>query len=213
MNMKKVADKLGVVPNTVRNWIDEYHQFLSSSAHPPKGRTRVLTAQDVRILHYIAAARDIGQPLETITAKLQAMQDDNWQDLPAVPHDWSDPEETIPVTIAANKAYDVAQIAVLQRDLDHAQQALQLAESRVEQLERDNAALQASQTASEAEKHDLQIKLTAARGEVETVKARLQSYAITGGDRPIPVALIIAVTAAAVLIALVIMLVIVRLVL
>jgi len=43
-------------------------------------------------------------------------------------------------------------------------------------------------------------------------KARLAAYAITGGERPLPVLLIAGVTALAVLVALVLLLIVVRLV-
>jgi hypothetical protein len=55
--------------------------------------------------------------------------------------------------------------------------------------------------------------LCQARGEVATPQARLQAYAITGGDRPIPVALIIVAALAAGAILVLVTIVVARLVL
>ncbi len=224
METKELADLLHVVPNTVRRWCDEYHEFLTPTAHPPKGKNRVLTLHDARVLHYVAAARDTGQAPETVRARLKAMQDGDWQSLPDVPPEWENPEETMLVTVAAERAYDVARVAVLQRELEMIQQQLQhatvraeTAEDRVLALETAMNAQQALQQATQADLqqqlHAAQLELRTARGEVETLRARLSAYAITGGDRPLPVALIILVSALAVAVLVIVLLIVVRLVL
>jgi len=220
MQPKELADRLGVTSNTVRRWCDDFHPFLTPTASPPKGKARVLSDLDVRILHYIGQARDLGHTIESITARLDSMQAADWQDLPDIPPDWTGATETVSVVRASEKAFDFAQIAVLQKELEfrdqrliEAHQALEIAQGRVEALERDNEVLRASGDATAAEKHALELELSQARGEVATLQARLAGYAITGGDKPLPVALIVAVTALAVLVALVLMLIVVRLVL
>ncbi len=224
METKELADLLNVVPNTVRRWCSEYHEFLTPTAHPPKGKNRVLTLHDARVLHYVAAARDTGQAPETVRARLAAMQGADWANLPDVPPEWENPEETMLVTVAAERAYDVARVAVLQRELEMVQQQLQqaarraeTAEDRVLTLENEINAVRASQTATEAELqqqlHAAQLELRTARGEVETLRARLSAYAITGGSTPIPVALIILVSAVAVAVLVIVLLIVVRLVL
>jgi len=223
METKELADLLHVVPNTVRRWCDEYHEFLTPTAHPPKGKNRVLTLHDARVLHYVASARTIGQAPETVRARLVAMQNADWQGLPDVPPEWEHPEETMTVAIAAERAYDVARIAVIQKELEHVQQALQhateraeTAEGRVSVLETELTALQVTERATRAELqaqlHAAQLELRTARGEVTTLQARLQSYALTG-ERPLSVAAIILVSALAVAVLVIVLLIVVRLVL
>ncbi len=213
MNTKQVADLLGVVPNTIRRLAGEFHRYLSGSASPPKGEVRLFDDHDLRVLHYIQAERDLGRPYETIHARLQAMQAGDWADLPDTPGEWKIPREIVPAIEAAAQAREQTLLAVMQRDLDHAQQQLEAAHQRVLALEADNERLRASQTATEAEKADMRLELERARGEVATLQARLSAYAITGGDRPLPVALIILVSALAVAVLVIVLLIVVRLVL
>jgi DNA-binding transcriptional MerR regulator len=195
MNTKEISDLLGVVPNTIRRWCEEYHQYLSPTASPPKGKTRVFTPHDLRVLHYVSVLRDKGEPFETVAARLQAMHSDDWADLPDVPPEWLQPEEQMPVTVAASKAYDVAQIAVLQRELEFSRRQLTEAKERVSALESELHALRASSASQGDTIHTLELELNTARGQVAALEARLSAYAITGGDNPIPVAAIIVFTA------------------
>ena len=224
METKELADLLNVVPNTIRRWTEEYHRFLSPTAHPPKGKNRVLTLHDARVLHYIKAARDTGQAPETIMARLESMMADDWRNLPDVPPEWDNPAETMTVVAAADRAYDLAALAVAQRELEMVQQALQEASARAENAElrvKDLEAEIATQRATESvareefhqQLHTAQIELSQARGEVAELKARLSAYAITGGDKPIPVALIVLVTAVAAVLVVLLVFVVARLLL
>ena len=145
---------------------------------------------------------------------------DGWKQLPQIPEEaLAFDDEPVDVQTAAVRASQVAEIAVLRTELSHTQaaleearQALENAQQRVTQLEDQIAALQASQGAAEAETqakiHTVQIELERARGEAQTMQARLSAYALTGG-KPIPLATIILVTAsAAVLLVLVVFLVV-----
>jgi DNA-binding transcriptional MerR regulator len=217
MNTKQVADLLGVQPNTVRRLAAEFHRYLSGSAHPPKGEVRIFTESDLRTLHYIQAERDLGRPYETIHAHLAAMEAAAWADLPDIPPEWKLPREVVPLVEAAARAHESTMLAVLQRDLEHATVRAELAESRVIALESDIAAQRALQTVTEGELrgqlHAAQLDLSHARGQVAELQARLSAYAITGGDKPIPIALIVLVTASAVAVLVIVLLIVVRLVL
>jgi len=174
----------------------------------------VLTAFDLRVLHYISVARDAGQPKEAIIEHLEAMRADDWRDLPQTPPEWNLSGETVSVAVAASKAYDVATIAVLQRDLQFAQQALQEARQRVDQLQSTLDTVQGEKSTSEAHIHDLQLQLTAARGEVDTLRARLDSYRLAysfGREHPVNIGVIILVTAVAVAALVIVLLLAVRL--
>jgi DNA-binding transcriptional MerR regulator len=206
MQPNDIARLMGITSNTIRRWTTEFYKYLTPQASPPKGKPRIYGEHDQRVFHFIKAARDKNKPLETIQAQLETMHADNWRGLPDIPAEWREQSETMPVSLAASKAYDFAQIAVLQRDLEHtraeletAQNALEAAQKRVIDLENDNARLRASQSVTDSEfqaqLHAAQLEAEKQRGEVEALKARLSAYAITGGDKPIPVAVIVAVTA------------------
>ncbi len=84
-------------------------------------------------------------------------------------------------------------------------------------LESEIASLRTSSAATQAELqaqlHAAQLELSQRAGEVETLRARLSAYAFTGGDRPIPVFLIVGITALAAVLVLIVLLIVVRLVL
>ncbi len=219
-----LAKLLNVTANTIRRWTAEFYKYLTPQASPPPGKPRIYSDLDQRIFHFIAAARDNNKPLETIHAQLESMYADNWRGLPDLPPAWREKSENMPVSLAASKAYDFAQIAVLQRDLEYtraelatAETALQAAQQRVTDLETamnaQNALQQAREGDFQQQLHTAQMEAERARGEVATLQARLSAYAITGGAAPLPVLLIAGIAALAVLVALVLLLIVVRLVL
>ncbi len=202
MNTKRFCDLAHVSPGTFRNWAATFAPFLSPQASPAKGKTRVLSDHDLRVLYFVSTLRDTGLGIADITDRLKDLQRKDWEGLPSLPAEWADLGESVSVGVAVSKAYDIAQIAVLQRDLEYtraeletAHHALEAAQQKVTDLENDMNALRTSQTATEAEKAEMRLELERARGQVTALEARLSAYAITGGDKPIPVAVIIAVTA------------------
>jgi DNA-binding transcriptional MerR regulator len=223
MQPKELAQLLGVTSNTIRRWCDEFHKYLTPTASPPKGKQRVLAEHDQRVLHYVAVARDAGQPVETIVARLDAMLADSWNGLPERPSEWDHAGESIPLPVAASRAYDVSQVAVLQREVEHLHtqltQALERAESaenRVQDLQQELESQRASGEAIAAsltsELHSAQLELEQAKGEAKRLEGQLQQYSL-GRDKPINVGLIILVTAVSVAVLVIVLLVVVRLVL
>ncbi len=224
MNTKRFCELTHVTPGTFRNWTITFAPFLSPLANPAKGKKRILSDHDLRVLYFVSTLRDTGLGLSDISDRLKDLQRNDWVGLTDLPVEWADPGESVSVGVAVSKAYDVAQIAVLQRDLEYtrieletAKSVLQAAQERVAALESEIGALQTAQVTAQS---DLQQQLYAAqleaekhRGEVAALQAKLSAYAITGGDRPIPVALIIAVSALAALMAVLVVLIVVRLVL
>lgn len=209
MKPNELSHLIGVSPNTVRRWTGEYRKYLTPTAAPHRGQPRVLAEHDARVMMYIAARREAGDTQDAITASLDAMQDDDWHDLPQLPAEWADPDATMPVALAAVRSRDIASIAVLQRDLEHTRLALQDAVGRAESLQAELDALRGDKTATDARLHALEVELTAARGEVSTLTAKLSTYAI-GGD-PVPLVVLVAVTALAAVAVVLVVLVVSRL--
>jgi DNA-binding transcriptional MerR regulator len=172
MNPITVARLLKVDPVTMRRWTQRFGPYLSPSASPAKGKTRAFTHDDVRVLRYIGILRDTGAQLEDIEIRLGEMQNNGWADLPPVPPEWETSDDAMPVVEAASRAYELAQVAVLQKELEHTKNSLQAAQNRVVELE----SLLTGKAALETEKHVLELELVETRGEVERLKAELKAY-------------------------------------
>jgi transposase-like protein len=57
MNIKDISTALGVAPNTIRNWLSVYQEFLSPGAHPLPGKRRVLSSHDLQVLALITTLK------------------------------------------------------------------------------------------------------------------------------------------------------------
>ncbi len=214
MNVSSVARLVGTSPDSLRRWCEEYAPYLSPSAVPPKGTERDFNTHDIRILNYIGAQRKAHALHDEIREQLVTMQRDGWAGLPPLPAEWDEPpaDGRIAVSDAGQHAQHLAEIAAQGIVIAQLRESLQDATGRAERLEHELHHVQASERATEAEKHDLAIELERARGEVATLQARLSGYALTG-DRPLPLAVIILVTALAAVAVVLLVLVVVRLVL
>jgi DNA-binding transcriptional MerR regulator len=221
MNISTLAKLLNVHADTVRRWTQEYRQFMSPTATPGKGKTRQLVSNDLAVLAYIAHAREQDMLPDEIRDRLAEMQQDGWRNLPRVPEEWTlDPgDDTMPVALAAERASAIAQVAVLQTELQHvragleeAQQALEEAQEKVESLQAEIETLRGSQHATEHHLHQAQLELERAKADVARYEGQLMQYAV-GSGRPVPVVVLVALTAVAVAVLMIVLLVVVRLVL
>jgi DNA repair exonuclease SbcCD ATPase subunit len=163
---------------------------------------RVLDVHDQRVLWYVAVQRRAGLELDKITERLREMQSKDWADLPDIPAEWGQADQSIPVPYAAQAAYGMAELATLQTELRYAQEALTEARQKVETLESEIVSLRESSAVTQAELqqqlHAAQLELSQSRGEVDTLHARLDAFTLAygmGRDKPIPVALVVGVTA------------------
>jgi DNA-binding transcriptional MerR regulator len=212
MNVSSVADLVGTSPDSLRRWTREYAAFLSPGATPPRGDERRLNEHDLRVLHFIGAARDAGTAHDKIREQLAALQKDGWAELPPLPEAWIQPPQDgrIAVSEAREESQHLAEIAAQQIVIQTLREQLQDAQGRAETLQRRVSELEGSDRTAQAEISDLRVQLEKARGEVAALQARLSGYTFTG-DHPIPLALIIAVTALAVVIVVLVVFVAARL--
>lgn len=192
METKRLADWIGTHPDTIRRWTKKYAPFLSNSATPKKGSSRVYTRHDAAVMQFIGAQRDAGLDLDDIYKRLVELRDQQWENLPAAPDVWFEQErdDAISLKVASERASELAQVAVLQNELTHTREMLQEAQQREFQLQHDLENLQASERASSGEIADLKLQLAQEQGNVAALKAQLQQYAL-GGNQPLPVGAII----------------------
>lgn len=202
MQPAELAHLLGVSANTVRRWTRVFRKYLTPTGSPRPGAPRRLTPLDVRILRLVAQARAENQPQELIEETLDALQANDWRDLPEVPAEWEQPGETITLPAAASRAYDMAQIAVLQRDLEHVRGQLAAATERVTELEEALKSAEAAGYDKDTRLHELELELAAARGQVAELQARLSGFTLAGERALSPAALMLVAVAAGALLVL-----------
>jgi hypothetical protein len=199
MNIKQLADFLGLSPNTVRNWLSEYQEFFSPGANPPPGDRRVLSDIDLRVVAYIAGLRKITGNKTEVVSRLKDSQHDDWSTLPELPAEWNVSEESVPVGVATYRANELAQLAVLQRELQYTRSALETAEAKAREFQ-DKLQSTESQAASlNVEKHELELEVVTLRGRVAQLESELKGYSLAyglGGSKPVNLLLIIGITAA-----------------
>ena len=188
--MTKYANLANVSVGTVRRWVDIYARFLTPGANPPKGQTRLLSPHDQRVLYYVACMRDNGTDQDTIIERLSEMQEKDFGGLPELPVEWGIGEETVPVGLAISRASEVVQAAVLQKELQHTQQTLALAEARVGELEIELSHAAGRSEQLEAEKTNLLVQVEQLKGEVARLEGRLAGYSF-GREKPVNVGFII----------------------
>lgn len=210
INITTLASRLNIDRMTVGRWIRRYNEYLSPPSNPYKGKSRILNDTDVRVLYLVATLRDTGISHDEIIQRLDELQADGWQQLPEVPPEWDvDDDQTITTSQAASRAYELAQVAVLQTELQHTRQSLELAQSRLKELEsqletvsgeKDELIQQkhAREQEFSQQKHTLELEVSQAKGEVSRLEAQLTAYSMTyslGGNKPVSPVWIILVTA------------------
>ncbi len=102
---------------TIRNWAIEFAEHLSPLANPEKGRSRIFTEDDMRVLDLIASMKDDGKQYIDIHAALKAGQRGN---LPVV-----SPEELRALTVGEIERRLSLEIQHLQNELTDAREQLQ----------------------------------------------------------------------------------------
>jgi DNA-binding transcriptional MerR regulator len=218
MNTATIARLIDVSPDTVRRWCDTrdyYGAFLSSGATPGDGFEREFNRHDLRVLHYVATGRSVSKtPHDQIKSALTVMRSNDYAELPDVPDQWiaSPQDGRIAVNEASEQASQLAELTALQIINQTLRERLVEAAERAESLQRELNHLKATQSATESQVHSLEVELERVRGEVSALQARLASYSLTG-DRPIPLVILLAITALAVTVLVIVLLVVVRLVL
>ena len=221
MQPNDLARLLNVSAHTMRRWCNEFAPYLSPGAAPPKGNPRALNDHDQRVLMLVGSLRAMGQERDDILQRLDKERGNGWQSLPELPSEFSQvPMPSVPVDQAASRAYDLAQLAALQTQVQYLGQrnqelaaSLESAQKQVEELEellshlreesmvterklRDESLLAERQlreqaSAAEQESHEVEVQLLQARAEVARLQGELKAYSLGCGG-PVNVVLIVA---------------------
>lgn len=80
----KASEIFGVHEQTVRGWASDFEEFLSETANPKSGETRLFTEEDMRVLAYVSLKRKENAKI-TVPQLLDQLAVGNREDLPLTP--------------------------------------------------------------------------------------------------------------------------------
>lgn len=152
---RQTAAIFGVVLETIRNWADEFQDYLSPLATPGHGKHRMYTFDDLRVFALVAELKQMGHTYADIHSSLQNGQRGN---PPALP-----PEDIQAVVSSGQERRLSLEVDTLQRHLIRTQQ----------ELEEARAALKEAMQVRE-EKIRLEMRLEAEQRQIEDRERRIQ---------------------------------------
>lgn len=144
-----VAKRIGVHPNTIRAWADQFPRFMSAGA---RGSRRRYSDSDVRYLASIAHWRDRGLELAEISTLLES-PDNLLTDLPLEPS---------PAVEQARMAIQLVPRPEVERALD-----------RIAQLENERGRLLSERDSALADNADLNRRINTLEREIGTLSGKL----------------------------------------
>jgi len=186
MRPLEAARQAKISSDTLKRWLKDYAEFFTPSATPIIGRSRDLKPHDQRVILFIAALRNAGVSHKDIQTRLEEARAGDYADLPPLP---VQEVGSIPSDVAAARAQELIENALLQKELA-------LAREKVQELEATLSSVEEAGKEKDARLQSLELELATARGELAALQARLEGYAF-GGSRPIAPALLIMAALAA----------------
>lgn len=147
-----------VSSQTIRNWSREFSRYLSVSAVPEEGRTRVFTDEDMRVLDLVASMKAENKQYDEIHAALMAGERGN---LPG----FTSEEVRALITGEIERRLQL-EIQVLKRQLEHAEK--KIAENEV--FRDESVRLKASLEASNQRIEELNQQLKAAQDDLRRLE-------------------------------------------
>lgn len=70
---KKAAEEVDCSPDTIRRYCSLYSRHLSEGANPPKGKSRLLTSEDVALLRIAKLQTEMGETIEAVDTILESV--------------------------------------------------------------------------------------------------------------------------------------------
>jgi len=83
-SVKDLSDLFGVTGQTIRQWSEEFVEYLSPRANPGKHRTRTYNEEDVEVFVLVAQMKEIGNVYEDIHVALASGQRGQLPDLSVI---------------------------------------------------------------------------------------------------------------------------------
>lgn len=161
---------------TIRNWCDEFGDYLSSTANPGKGKHRNFTDDDMRVFDLIAKMKGQGLTYEQIHAALLNGQRGDEPQLPA--------EEMQELIVKEEKSQLSLEVEVIQRALrlvteerDKLQSQVTRLQDEIQPVKDDNIRLQTRLEENQKRMDDLEEEVKSMRKRIEELNREIgKSY-------------------------------------
>jgi DNA-binding transcriptional MerR regulator len=147
MKPQQLAKLLNIADSTLRLWAGkDFTEFLSPKAQGPNGARRSFSAQDARILAWIAQMRAQNMPIGEIRGILKSAQVDDWRNLPPLPGGMAndEPIAVIPLDTAEERIRSIQQRYDMQlqsviKERDDLKSQLEVVRREIETVRREAA--------------------------------------------------------------------------
>lgn len=176
MRVTYLARLLDVSADTIRRWIDVYRPFLTLKASSVKGSRSLITEHDTRVLTAISQLHNSGLEHSAISECLKHMQEKGWRDLPTLPREKDGAGSALSVGAASGSESGQIQVAVLQKEVEYAREALHRIQSRIEQLETQIQAVNDEKDEVIRQKRALELELVQTKNALSLLKTELNAH-------------------------------------
>lgn len=138
-----VKTVFSVAPETIRNWAREFERYLSVTANPEPGKTRIFTEEDMEVFDLINSMRDDKKSYDEIHAALASGERGS---SPAL-----SPDDVKAIVAGETERQLSLEIQMLRRQLHAQQEKLQ----QFDELREENIRLQAEKDAEKRRADEL----------------------------------------------------------
>ena len=147
----------GVAPETIRNWAREFARYLSVTANPEMGRTRLFTEEDFKVFDLVNTMRQDDKSYDEIHAALMAGERGNSPNL--------SPEDVRAMITGEMEKQLALEIQLLRRQLSMAEEKLK----ELEELKAKSIRLEAEKEAEKRRADEMAARLNEAQEKLETL--------------------------------------------
>ena len=158
---RQTATLFGVALETVRNWADEFQNYLSPTATPGHGKHRMYSYDDLRVFSLVSDLKAQGMTYADIHGALQNGQRGQ---APALP-----PEEVQALVVGEQERRLSLEVDYLQRSLVKVQQELEVARTELKAVE----AIKEEKIRLESRLEHEQTRVQEKEGQIQELKTQL----------------------------------------
>lgn len=175
---RHTATIFGVALETIRNWADEFQDYLSPTATPGRGKHRMYTFDDLRVFSLVADLKKQGMTYTDIHASLRNGQRGQ---PPALP-----PEEIQALVVGDQERRLSLEVEYLQRSLIRAQQELDEARTALKeatQIREEKVRLETRLEAEQQRIEDKERQIQELKGELGSAQRRIEELLRESGQQ------------------------------
>lgn len=175
---RHTATIFGVALETIRNWADEFQDYLSPTATPGRGKHRMYTFEDLSVFSLVADLKKQGMTYTDIHASLRNGQRGQ---PPALP-----PEEIQALVVGDQERRLSLEVEYLQRSLIRAQQELDEARTALKeatQIKEEKIRLETRLDAEQQRIEDKERQIQELKGELGSAQRRIEELLRESGQQ------------------------------